>query len=89
MIGVFEVRGDCGNSVMKYLCAKKSKSFTECEKVIGGYIERTWGSPTLRVVRLGEKSNKANTKISGCIESPLRLEPQRYNNISLELCCSI
>lgn len=55
MIGVFEVRGDCGNSVMKYLCAKKSKSFTECEKVIGGYIERTWGSPTLRVVKIGRK----------------------------------
>lgn len=38
---------------MKYLCAKKSKSFTECEKVIGGYIERTWGSPTVRVVKIG------------------------------------
>lgn len=40
-------------SLMKYLCAKKSKSFTECEKVIGGYIERTWGSPTVRVVKIG------------------------------------
>lgn len=36
MISVCEVCGICGKSLVNCLCAKKSKSFTECEKEIGG-----------------------------------------------------
>lgn len=74
---------------MEYLCVEKSSHLLKIRKKLEIEFKKLGKPKSEKNWENWEKKQREIPSFLDCFESPLRFEPQIYNNSTLDLCCPI